>query len=478
MVALITTCLLLWSGFNYASETSDLRELVKSSSAFSIELPVGTEAYVRAAYEMSPQESLYLLQVFHIERLMGNPRSPAAQEVAKHEPTIEVWAIQQKSDGDFNTYAVVDSLARQTLDPLNDLSKNYFVKAIRPVTAYVDFGKLGPELEVHLKKTGATLSLRDRCTFALVDQALFYPISNLAMKEVESSEKDESVCPVKPVNKDGSACPKTEGIDLSKSTKLLSYLLEAQEATGVDAALLSAILTQESRFDPYSENLEEKRSCKNTAKIETCPKYGWSKGLAQLGSQMAMKYGLNWATSVPRFKECKRRGVISNGCMTAFERYCKRHKKGGPSVFCPKEAIGALAQYLGDILKKDRRTRVLLKDSWGKINDRVIDFKSTFLVNDANRFQFAAGEYNRGFMVDNSIEELYRQLGRAPASYGEAWAIKRKTDTPSKEIGFKILNREYLNRCYVWNIAGLCGESLLPGSLGAYYRKFFPKDED
>ena len=103
---------------------------------------------------------------------------------------------------------------------------------------------------------------------------------------------------------------------------------------------------------------------------------------------------------------------------------------------------------------------------------RAIDIGSYLQQSEAETLRSKVSIYNRGPRIINSYVEFFDQKSRFPKSYGEAWTAVRVSETPTKEMGYQILSKEFVNRCYVWAVAGLCGETPKSSVIGQFHEQF------
>ena len=403
----------------------------------------------------------------------------------KGKSTVQFWVFAKDIDPNFDFYLSDHSISHQMLRP----KKQMFLKAAHPFDGYVDLGNAFSYLRDHkFSMTG-----NEDCYKDLVDIKHYLPVSGSAKKDLPKSPTVESSCfknSTPPKNSDSSEpCEKTRHVDLSQSHRLSEYFLNAEAETGFPAECLAAIVNQESGFNPFAENIEEKQYCAKPKKGQICPSYKWSKGMVQMGVTKAEAYGLDWEYDLKEaekaLKECRYGKYRTDTCLDKLEEYCEERKRGvGKNaiypVYCAKQSLVAMASYLSDILKTERKVHVRFSGKKNKPEiDQVIDLSYTLNFDRASKCRYAAAHYNRGERVDNSILEHYRQFGVAPDHYGNAWATQRKSDTPTANIGYRLLNGQYINRCYIWNIADLCGNEIPKDTLAGYFkRQFKGKDSD
>ena len=299
-----------------------------------------------------------------------------------------------------------------------------------------------------------------------------YPATNLVKNEHEALKQYEiKACPNHPKRLKSEFCSPVPRI-----YKLPKHLIQAVHRVAkkfkIESALLAAIIHKESEFNPFSENEYEKKICaKQKEKGERCTDYLWGQGLAQIGANNAKKYGMLWKHLMPRIKTCDRKKhIFKRKCFYSLERTCrakyKKHKLW--PTYCPTASIRAIAKNIQDIKNRQHQIFVKIKNT---NKNKIINLTKHMQRNKAEEFRYTIGIYNRGMKPVNSIEEYYRQYGIAPSWYGHAWKAQRIVEeTPSIEMGFLLLHNEVINRCHVWQLAGLCGKSLKGTLIDGYSR--------
>lgn len=324
------------------------------------------------------------------------------------------------------------------------------------------------------KKQQARRKIWEDSLFQGLDK--YVPISNKSVKR--QSTDDNIACPSHPQQKSSKPCHRFKGAhDLAPLHK--KYIIEAiekieQRHVKIDPALVAAILHAETQINPFFENEHEKEICQ---KSKNCSAYRWGKGLPQLGASDAKKYGLDWFTAVDRPRECD--NWRSQACLSKLATLCEpyRNKKLRP-INCAEFAIEAVVTKIANLYPSQKNVFVRQP---GKTKNKPflkkINIVPALTKDPVHRLRSYAGAYNRrDARVYNSYIEYFESHGHFPKDYGSAWATTKPDFTPSKNIGYKNLHREFINRCYVWNIAGLCGE-LPNASLVAQYREQFRSRE-
>jgi hypothetical protein len=241
------------------------------------------------------------------------------------------------------------------------------------------------------------------------------------------------------------------------------WIVEAANEWGIDPALIKAQLHAETSIDPLKENEPEKEAC--LKKLPNCNRgYQWGKGLGQFGRDRARFYGLDWNAPKPS----------SKAALSAMCDKLPAPSEGGAlqPVWCPRAAIWAKAKYLRERLDEEYYVPVEIKGR----GPGFVRVDTLYKRNLTETARYLAGMFNRGKMPINSIEEHYRQTGSFPAWYGVAWSTPRVATTPKVVDGqrYQILNKENINRCHVFKIAGLCGDE--PQGWIREYSQDFAKD--
>lgn len=373
------------------------------------------------------------------------------------------WMPIGQNKGSVRLYAVASHQAYQTLE----LENATFARTTENVEGLLNLDFEAEDLDnwEFLQKE-YTVNFFDR-----------YPRTELTQLNPVSEDHWNTSCPNRPIRKSGVAC------DLPpKRYDLPSWLLQdikrAAKKHNVHPAIVAAIIQKESYFNPFSENQYEKKLCQASKRTgDACAAYKWGQGLSQLGATNSATHGLRWLPSMRRPAVCKRsRHIFKRSCYNYLVKHCAAQKKktGLADAYCPRESISAVAQYVSELINTKHELRVDVRDADGKWSEKIIDVKEHMHRVLAEEFRYIVGMYNRGKRPINSIEEHYRQYGKAPQWYDDAWTTKRIDGiTPSPDIGYMILYKESINRCHVWQIAGLCGLSL-GDTLAGQYLELFP----
>ncbi len=158
--------------------------------------------------------------------------------------------------------------------------------------------------------------------------------------------------------------------------------------------------------------------------------------------------------------------VFETKVNTPYSLTYKGKTKQVYSVWSPKGVIVGMAADLTEILAEDRF--ITPRDSKGTPirGAKPVEVSQIYKDSPVQAMRYLAGHHNRQDRVFQSIDEFYRQKGRLPSEYGEAWGAAPIKGTPN----FKLLYGQCINRCYVEKIAGLCGEA--QGYFGRYLKHF------
>ncbi|MCR9205939.1 MAG: hypothetical protein NXH75_15255 [Halobacteriovoraceae bacterium] len=288
------------------------------------------------------------------------------------------------------------------------------------------------------------------------------PISNENVPEL--ADDDRVQCPMVPKRKNGEDCFSGKAHRLPRFLK--DFIKETAEEYGQDPYLVMSIIHQESQYDLFMENLHEKNKCLRDEK--NCSAYRWGIGLAQLGKTDAHFYGLDWEGQLKRPRVCKGSGLLNLKCWERMNRNCQKYEENTlKPINCPKPAIQAIVKKIKSLIPT--KVPAWLED---KQKQEVFPFDlSSILKRDKTEtIRNLVGYYNRTIKVTNSFIEYYDHKGSFPETFGQAWSMPRTSQAPSKSIGYQLLTKEYINRCYVWKVAGLCG-TIPSGSLYSQYKQ-------
>jgi len=318
-------------------------------------------------------------------------------------------------------------------------------------------------LEIELDSHSLTDEMKKRMAnnlFTSLDR--YVPISNGNVIDV-ATDRNVS-CPKIPKRKNGEDCLKAKALKLSSA--LIQIIKEESLKVGENPALVASIIQHESLFDVFTENLHEKNNC--LADEKNCSPYRWGVGLAQLGKTDAGLYGLSWEKTIKRPNACKGKNIIHESCLDAMLKKCRPFLNDSlRPINCPRAAIRATALKIASMIPL--YTPVWVKDD-GLIS--LVDLTPQLKRNPIEEMRNKVGLYNRSIKVMNSFVEYFDQNGEFPRSYGEAWSQARTSQTPSISMGYQMLTKEYINRCYVWEVAGLC-DKLPEDSLIAQFQEMF-----
>lgn len=400
--------------------------LVASIGLQAIEITAQTEAFI-----LSIQE-----QQVYIKILNGEHKGELGWiSYSKENPTGKIF--------DSNP---IDHLAR----PTDKIENAFYIQF--PFAVQID---LDPD-----SLTEAMKKRMDENLFTSLDR--YVPISNGNVVDV-ATDRNVS-CPEVPKRKNGENCLKAKAFELP--ALLIQIIKEEAHSVGENPALVASIIQHESLFDVFTENLHEKNNC--LANQSQCSPYRWGVGLAQLGKTDAGLYGLDWDKTLKKTSHCKGKNLTNEECLKSMIKKCKTFEDDKlQPINCPRAAIRATALKISSMIPK-------YTPAWVKVNETIslVDLTPVLKRNRIEELRNKVGLYNRSIKVMNSFVEYFDQKGEFPSSYGEAWSQARTGQSPSISMGYQMLTKEYINRCYVWEVAGLCG-ALPPDSLVSQFQLMF-----
>jgi len=392
------------------------------------------------AAEISAQTEAFILSTethrLYIKILNGNLKGELGWVAySKENPTGKIF--------DSNP---IDHLARPT-DQVNN-------------ALYIQFPYT---LEIELDAHSLTEEMKKRMNenlFTSLDR--YVPISNGNVIDV-ATDRNVS-CPEIPKRKNGEDCLKAKAFRLP--LELIQIIKEEAQKVAENPALVASIIQHESLFDVFTENLHEKNNCLSDE--TNCSPYRWGVGLAQLGKTDAGLYGLDWEKTLKKPSVCKGKDLTDKKCLETMLKSCKAYRNDSlRPINCPRAAIRAAALKIASMIPK--YTPVWVKES-GVIS--LKDLTPILKSNAIEEMRNKVGLYNRSIKVINSFVEFFDQNGEFPSSYGEAWSQPRTGQSPSISMGHQMLTKEYINRCYVWEVAGLC-DKLPNDSLVVQFQEMF-----
>jgi hypothetical protein len=279
----------------------------------------------------------------------------------------------------------------------------------------------------------------------------YLPISNANVEDV--AQDLYLACPKVPSRKNGKPCHQARALKLPSTLKLM--LKNTARKYSINPVLLASIIQHESLFDVFVENMHEKNKC--LANKNKCSPYKWGKGLAQLGATDAHFFGLNWNQEIGCPRACKGKNILDVKCLDKLVKKCERYKahKLRP-INCPGAAIEAVAKKLKSLIPD--HLPVWVKKSPRSEEVELVNLSSFLKRSEVEKTRNLIGLYNRGVKVYNSFVEFYDKHGEFPLNFGQAWSTARSSRSPSISMGYQMLTREYIGRCYVYELAGICGE--------------------
>ncbi|MFT6067845.1 MAG: hypothetical protein ACJAT2_001188 [Bacteriovoracaceae bacterium] len=339
----------------------------------------------------------------------------------------------------------IDALAR----PTTNINEALYIQFPFKVEATEDSASFSGQHKARLKK------------YLFTSLERYVPISNQDVPDI--AEDYALACPERPKRKNGEYCHEARAFKLSE--KLKSIIREEANSVSEKPELVASIIQHESLFDVFSENLHEKNKCLKDEK--NCSPYRWGVGLAQLGATDAALYGLDWNLKVKKPKACKKSKITNDECLTKLIKTCSKYNahKLKP-INCPRAAIRATAL----------KIKAMIPDNvpaWVKEDGKVklVNLSNELQKNEVEKMRNQIGFYNRSIKVVNSFVEYYDTHGSFPLTYGAAWAMVRSPKSPSISMGYQMLTKEYINRCYVWELAGLCGDLPAHGLISQYQKQ-------
>ena len=392
------------------------------------------------AVEVIPQTEAFILSVQKNKLYIKILNGPLKEKL--------VWVDYNLESPSGKIFAAnpIDRLA----SPTTDLSEALYIQFPFSVEGTIDQDSLTDNMKARLKKY----------LFTSLDR--YVPISN---QDVPDVAEDYAVsCPERPKRKNGQYCHKASAFKLSY--KLAAIVKEEANSVGELPELVASIIQHESLFDVFTENLHEKNKCLKDEK--NCSPYRWGVGLAQLGQTDAPLYGLDWNKVVKRPKNCKGKRITNNKCLETMLKTCRKYKNDElKPINCPRAAIKAAALKIAAMIPNKF-------PAWVKQDGKIaqVELASELRRDPIETIRNKIGLYNRSVKVMNSFVEYFDQHGSFPATYGSAWAQLRTPKSPSISMGYQMLTKEYINRCYVWELAGLCGEIPEHGLVKQYQKQF------
>lgn len=392
------------------------------------------------AVEIIPQTEAFILSAKSDKLYIKILNGPLKNQLA--------WVNFKIDDPSGKIFAAnpIDRLA----SPTNKLENALYIQFPFSTEATLDSSSLTEKMKARLKKY----------LFTSLDR--YVPISN---QDVPDVAEDFAVsCPERPKRKNGQYCHKATAFNLP--SKLMKIVKEEANRVGEKPSLVASIIQHESLFDVFTENLHEKNKCIKDEK--NCSPYRWGVGLAQLGDTDAPLYGLDWRKTLKRPKSCKGKRITNEKCLSELIKKCRKYKDDElQPINCPRAAVRAAALKIAAMIPQNF-------SAWVKQDGKIVqvELASELRKDPVEEIRNKIGLYNRSVKVMNSFVEYFDQYGSFPTSYGSAWAQLRTPKSPSISMGYQMLTKEYINRCYVWELAGLCGEIPSHGLVKQYQKQF------
>jgi len=390
--------------------------------------------------ELVPQTEAFILEAKEDKLYIKVLNGPLKEKLLWVDYSLE------KPSGKIFAANPIDKLA----SPTTSIKDALYIQFPFAVHAELDPNSLTPTMEKRMKDH----------LFMSLDR--YVPISN---QDVPDVAEDYAVsCPKRPKRKNGEYCHKATAFNLPSS--LLKIVKEESQKVDENPALVASIIQHESLFDVFSENLHEKNKCIKDEK--NCSPYRWGVGLAQLGQTDAPLYGVDWNKTIKRPKACKGKRITDRNCLKVLIKKCTKYKDDKlKPINCPRAAISAAAKKIAAMIPEKF-------PAWVKQDGKItqVELASELRKDPVETIRNKIGLYNRSVKVMNSFVEYFDQHGSFPTSYGSAWAQLRTPKSPSISMGYQMLTKEYINRCYVWELAGLCN-AMPEHSLVVQYQKQF-----
>lgn len=456
-----TLSLGLVAGFHSSSWADAFGPLWHANSATRSPAAVQTNKRSEGVVEVSLESGLEG-KILHLEKVRGKEYAYVHFINGLYQGK-RGWIPLKPEKGTVRFYNVVKHQAFQVIEP----EQAKFVRTAENVQGLLN-------LDFMAKNLDDWEYVEDEYT---VDFFARYPRTKLQKVAKVDEEHWDTACPKRPIRKSGKAChspPKRDDLP----SWIIADIKRSARNHDVHPAIVAAIIQKESFFNPFSENQYEKQLCQKQKRLgKTCAAYHWGQGFSQLGATNAREFGLRWLPNMYKPKACRRgRHVWRRSCYNHLVRTCAAQKKktGLAATYCPREGIDAVAKYVSNLINTEHYLRVDIVDDEGKWTEQVINVKDHMRRTLAEEFRYIVGMYNRGKRPINSVEEHFRQNGKPPEWYDVAWTTRRIDGiTPSSDMGYMILYKESINRCHVWQVAGLCGLTL-GDSLAGQYLEIFP----
>jgi hypothetical protein len=371
----------------------------------------------------------------------------------------------------YRHYPVGKLFTRDEWDQLSSPTANHddvtHIQLYLPSRARVDFA---PLIDGTLSVAGLTVFAA--CSLARQPVLIASPPPSVVGARVRLNRTPivPETCPLRPQQQNGQPCHARQAFPLEQEWVDL-IRRETALMGDQDPAVVAAILQSESNFNLFIVNAAERARC--LALGSRCPRFRWGKGLGQFGNNNAHLYGLDWNLEVPVPASCGGNGARSVLCLREMVERCQPYQDDElKPINCPQYSIRAVALHLARTIPE--RQFVWVKNRLPNQQSRItrLDVVPALKQTPEETLRSRLASYNRGIRLVNSYVEFYDLNGRFPASFGEAWASPRQPLAPDVDSGYEVLKRQFINRCYVWSMAGLCG-GVPNNSLVAQYRRQF-----
>lgn len=245
--------------------------------------------------------------------------------------------------------------------------------------------------------------------------------------------------------------------------------------TSINPAMLMALIDSESAFDPLVKN--------NFDDIGIA-QFQFETAARTLKVAKENKNDPFWSkidrVTEDKPPECKTGKLVWNTtttkCIKALKSFCRTPKDPRPSLHCPYFSIRLMAQHIKQILSEDINYTDEKTNEKFSLTEKLLGDYS-----EESKMRFIASRYNRGYRIYNSAIHQYENTGSITAAknYIDLWSTKRpenfkfrsstkrKSNQKVDKYGGGNLDGHFINRCYVWNVSGLCG-----GFGNSFYAKY------
>ena len=299
------------------------------------------------------------------------------------------------------------------------------------------------------------------------------PICAQAMKEPLKNTTD---CPYPPKRKNTVNCNVASPTDLNRHAPgyrdyVLGLILAATEKTkdfdpfGVDPGIVMSVLAQESWYNPMTTN-QWKDTGIAQFQVET----------AKATVEYMRTIGVNVPSSVnteipPDCHTTTYNTPLSAACFKSLKAKCGTAPYT-QSLYCPGFGLELMAFHF---LQIQRRTVMVDHQN----NSYDVAMLLTPPDDFAAEIRHLTSVYNRGFRIYNSAYHSFLKNKVWPTAnrYGALWSAPRSGSESNDPYPGGSLTKHFINRCYVWAIAGICGG--MKNSLVSQYKDILcPRNEE